>query len=186
MGGAKAQQLIQPLASRPQGKPGRGAAATPYQHSNPFRRMDSAIGRRHLPHEIPLDVAIGPEYEVFFITICCQPRGRNQLATRETWQTIDESISHRERLGDLRARLVLAMPDHLHGLIAFPGSKSMTRVMADFKAWVAKSAGVGWQRDFFEHRLRGQESAAEKANYIRHNPVRAGLVCRPEDWPYQR
>ena len=62
----------------------------------------------------------------------------------------------------------------------------MTRVMADFKTWVAKSAEVKWQRDFFEHRMRGMESAAEKANYIRNNPVRAGLVSRPEDWPYQR
>lgn len=35
-----------------------------------------------------------------------------------------------------------------------------------------------WQRDFFDHRLRSIESAAEKAQYIRMNPVRAGLVNR--------
>ena len=101
-------------------------------------------------------------------------------------RTAIRKLIHREQLEDLHARLVLAMPDHLHGLIAFPGIKSMTRVMADFKTWVAKSAEVKWQRDFFEHRMRGMESAAEKANYIRNNPVRAGLVSRPEDWPYQR
>jgi len=101
-------------------------------------------------------------------------------------RTAIRKLIHREQLEDLHARLVLAMPDHLHGLIAFPGIKSMTRVMADFNTWVAKSAEVQWQRDFFEHRLRGMESAAEKANYNRNNPVRAGLVSRPEDWPYQR
>ena len=148
--------------------------------------MDQSIGRRHLPHEIPLDTRIGTEDEVFFITICCLPRAINQLACIEVWQTIDESLRHREQLGDIRVRLVLAMPDHLHGLFAFCGLKPMTSVMADFKSWVAKSSGVNWQRDFFDHRLRGLESATEKANYIRNNPVRAGLVSRSEDWPYQR
>jgi hypothetical protein len=32
--------------------------------------------------------------------------------------------------------------------------------------------------------LRSSASRAEKWNYIRDNPVRAGLVARPEDWPY--
>ena len=148
--------------------------------------MDPTIGRRHLPHTIPLDARIGAEDEVFFITICCLPRNINQLAQTEVWQTIDESLRHRERHGDLRVRLVLAMPDHLHGLFAFGGQKPLAKVIADFKSWVAKSAGVTWQRDFFDHRLRGLESATEKANYIRSNPIRAGLVSRSEDWPFQR
>jgi len=36
----------------------------------------------------------------------------------------------------------------------------------------------------FHHRLRGGESYAQKWQYVRENPVRAGLVTRPEDWPY--
>jgi hypothetical protein len=42
-----------------------------------------------------------------------------------------------------------------------------------------------WQRDFFDHRLRDDESFEEKAAYILNNPVRAGLVNRFEDWPYK-
>lgn len=92
----------------------------------------------------------------------------------------------RERNGDLKCRILLAMPDHLHGIFEFPGAKPMAKVMTDLKAWLAKGAGIVWQRDFFDHRLRRCESAAEKAKYVRLNPVRAGLVARPEDWPYQR
>jgi len=44
--------------------------------------------------------------------------------------------------------------------------------------------GIGWQRDFFDHRLRKNEAYLEKAAYIRMNPVRAGLVASAEDWPY--
>ena len=54
------------------------------------------------------------------------------------------------------------------------------------KEWVSKKTSVRWQRDFFDHRIRTWESGAEKANYIRQNPVRAGLVASPDEWPFQR
>jgi REP element-mobilizing transposase RayT len=44
--------------------------------------------------------------------------------------------------------------------------------------------GIRWQRDFFEHRLRSEESFREKADYVLANPVRAGLVECEEDWLY--
>ena len=62
----------------------------------------------------------------------------------------------------------------------------MTKVIANFKSWLAKQCGIQWQRDFFDHRLRTPESAKEKANYTRMNPVRAELVAHPQDWPFQR
>jgi len=42
-----------------------------------------------------------------------------------------------------------------------------------------------WQPGFFDHLLRHNESYAEKWDYVWGNPVRAGLVTNPEDWPYQ-
>jgi hypothetical protein len=38
-----------------------------------------------------------------------------------------------------------------------------------------------WQPGFFDHILRSDESYAEKWNYVRDNPVRAGLVDRADD-----
>ena len=67
-----------------------------------------------------------------------------------------------------------------------PGAKPMKSVISDCKSWLAKQYGIKWQRDFFDHRIRSWESAQEKATYIRMNPVRAGLVTNPKDWPYQR
>jgi hypothetical protein len=43
---------------------------------------------------------------------------------------------------------------------------------------------VSWQRDFFEHRLRSHQHVDAKRAYLRQNPVRAGLVAHPDDWPY--
>ena len=42
-----------------------------------------------------------------------------------------------------------------------------------------------WQSRGFHHRLRSDESWEEKWNYMRQNPVRAGLVAAVEDWPWQ-
>ncbi len=48
----------------------------------------------------------------------------------------------------------------------------------------ARPIGRAWQEGFFDHVLRGGESYGEKWEYVRMNPVRAGLTVRPEDWPY--
>ena len=77
------------------------------------------------------------------------------------------------------------MPDHVHALLSFPPSgKRLHSVISQWKGWTAKTIGLEWQRDFFEHRLRRGENRREKADYILNNPVRKGLVARPEDWPF--
>src|SRR5437762_10962434 len=42
-----------------------------------------------------------------------------------------------------------------------------------------------WQEGCFDRLLRSDESLSEKWEYLRQNPVRAGLVKHLEDWPYQ-
>jgi len=41
-----------------------------------------------------------------------------------------------------------------------------------------------FQAGGFHHRLRDGESYSQKWQYVRENPVRAGLVTCPEDWPH--
>jgi hypothetical protein len=42
-----------------------------------------------------------------------------------------------------------------------------------------------WQEGFFDHLIRNAESYAGKWEYVYQNPVRAGLVNDPKEWPYQ-
>ena len=79
---------------------------------------------------------------------------------------------------------LLLMPDHLHALASFPTDRPMKEVVSEWKKYVARTVGIQWQRDFFDHRLRHDESLREKEDYIWQNPVRAGLVSSPVDWPY--
>jgi mono/diheme cytochrome c family protein len=60
----------------------------------------------------------------------------------------------------------------------------MKQIMADWKRFLAMKLKVEWQRDFFDHRLGKEESCTGKADYVLANPVRAGLVRQPQEWPY--
>jgi putative transposase len=83
----------------------------------------------------------------------------------------------------------ILMPDHLH-LFAAPG-----RLDIPLDNWVKywKSqfmnrhygADQAWQSNHWDTRLRSGESYDEKWTYVRENPVRAGLVTKSDDWPYQ-
>jgi putative transposase len=128
---------------------------------------------------------IDPSREVWFITICCAVRGVNVLAVPGVGQRVLESVAYRTQLGHWHAHLFLLMPDHCHALISFPREGVMKKTISSWKRWTASQYGVSWQADFFDHRLRGDEGFKQKAGYILENPVRAGLVKRPEDWPYR-
>jgi REP element-mobilizing transposase RayT len=139
--------------------------------------------QRHLPHDIPFWV--DSSREIYFITINCRERPHNQLTLPAVAEKLFETVRHRQEQFLWWPYLFLLMPDHLHALLSFPPSdKPIRLVISKWKEWTAKTADVHWQDDFFEHRLRHDESRRQKADYILENPVRKGLVSRAEDWPF--
>jgi putative transposase len=83
--------------------------------------------------------------------------------------------------------LFLLMPDHLHALVSFSQDRAMSRVMGDWKHFHAHDNRVRWQEGYFDHRLRDDERGEQlsmKIDYIRANPVAAGLCKEPEEWPW--
>jgi REP element-mobilizing transposase RayT len=83
------------------------------------------------------------------------------------------------------------MPDHIHVFAGFgPDSVSLSAWMKSLKNAISKVLtnatfdGPHWQKGFFDHLIRSQESYDEKWWYVRENPVRAGLVPTAQDWPY--
>ena len=76
------------------------------------------------------------------------------------------------------------MPDHVHMLIGIPSDAKLSNLIRDFKRITTQIASIAWQRNFFDHRLRHDESENEKVAYIRANPIRAGLIAEHERWSY--
>jgi len=137
--------------------------------------------RRHLHHETPNWV---PDNASYFITICALPRGENHLAHDQIAQAIYDAIKH-YYTSRWYAELILVMPDHIHGIFTFNLERYQLRnIFMPCKSYLAKTHGINWQDDFFDHRLRDNREYIEKAEYIRQNPVRAALVEKAADWPY--
>ena len=140
--------------------------------------MDLPV-RKKLPHTIPQWVADG---SWFFITIKCVPPGKNQLCSGGTGNAVLSAMKHNHEKFVWHCRLCLLMPDHLHGIFAFPREPGMETAIKNWKKYVAGKHGADWQRDFFDHRLRDHHELDEKTSYILLNPVRKGLCERAEDW----
>jgi putative transposase len=83
------------------------------------------------------------------------------------------------------------MPDHVHLFVRGDYRFRLGPWIGALKQALAKAAALSrakgqiWEEGFFDHVLRSNESYAQKWNYVRENPVRAGLVKSAADWPYQ-
>jgi putative transposase len=122
---------------------------------------------------------------VVFATVCAKSR-RRWMANPQTHAALQaawRSCAH------WRVGPYVIMPDHVH----FFATPSESHV--DFDRWISRwKAHVTrqfrpphrlWQSGSFHHRIRGFESAEAKREYMLNNPVRAGLVGSPDDWPYR-
>ena len=103
------------------------------------------------------------------------------------------------------------MPDHIHLMIWPHGESTVSDIMRDYKEftskriirqaevegideWVAAFRRAGqetgrsknkvWQDSYWDENVFTERFLRQKLNYMHRNPVRAGLVERPGDYPY--
>jgi REP element-mobilizing transposase RayT len=122
---------------------------------------------------------------IYFLTVCVVPR-RNALANDGAWRALCQTV---KRLDKWNTYCVLLMPDHVH-LLTAPIDRELS--VAAFLKWLKRwfneiyylPRPCRWQPGGFDRLLRTSESIREKWNYIRENPVRAGLVQHWKQWPY--
>jgi putative transposase len=137
--------------------------------------------RKPLNHSAHFHGRFGATY---FITVCCQRRGANQLCTDRVANVLFETARRYHASQRWHLKLLLLMPDHLHMLIGIPGDAQLANLIRDFKRITTRIANITWQRNFFDHRLRHDESENEKVAYIRANSVRARLIEPKDHWPF--
>jgi REP element-mobilizing transposase RayT len=129
---------------------------------------------------------------IFFITACTDDR-RNILANSKAAAILVEEWKTAKERHDWYIGRYVIMPNHIHFFCA-PGNEAreMPVFMKFWKEWTSKKIkkecgieGHVWQREFFDHLLRNEESYAQKWDYVFNNPVRAGLVKEATEWPWQ-
>ena len=140
---------------------------------------------QRLHHRVPHWVEAGA---LFHIRVALD-RAHEQRPLNDSLlaQAVLESAEIYHRKQRWQITLFVLMPDHLHALLIFAANESMSEVISDWKRFHARTNQVVWQDGYFDHRLRDDERGEQlsaKMNYIRRNPVAAGLCAKAEDWPW--
>ncbi|MEO1235808.1 MAG: class I tRNA ligase family protein [Planctomycetota bacterium] len=148
----------------------------------PQGRNPTAIRRRHLPH-------IEQDGSTYFITFRLK---QGEMTPSERKIAFDACMHwHGQRI-DLHR--VVVMPDHVH-LLLTPRKQAdgqpypLAELMHSIKSYSAHeinrargAQGAVWQDEYFDRVIRDEQEFEEKWEYLGHNPVKAGLVERPEDY----
>ena len=124
---------------------------------------------------------------IFFITVNLR-RALPPLRDEEYQIVVDSLAESRRKLHFLLYGYVL-MPDHWHALIWTTYPLTLSRVVQDIK-WLSASAlnrarrtaGTLWQHQFWDRFVRHTKEFNQRMTYMHLNPVRKGLVSKPEDW----
>jgi putative transposase len=132
-------------------------------------------------HHVPPD-SIQEDQHHFYVTQCVLPRNKPVLL--DCAGNLVEAIHHYHKTNRWFCMAYVIMPDHVHLLLTPYPRTSLSKLMQQWKGYTAKTFGIKWQRNFFEHRLRNDESTKNKAAYMELNPLRKGLVQSSEKWPW--
>jgi REP element-mobilizing transposase RayT len=125
---------------------------------------------------------------IYFVTACTAER-KKLLARPEIHSAFVRFAEQGPNFGAWIGAYVL-MPDHVHLFLALDERVMLSEWARSLKGVLSKELrqmeipAPHWQKGFFDHVLRSEESATEKWDYVRNNPVRGGLVPRWNDWPY--
>lgn len=142
---------------------------------------DLRIRHRRLPHW-------QQGGSVYFVTF----RSARGPLPSEALRMVAEAL----RFGDSRhftLHFAVLMPDHVHVLLqpleSSPGVwRNLSGIMKGASARriniLTGESGSVWRPESFDRIIRDQEEYLEKWNYMLNNPVKAGLVERPEDYEF--
>jgi putative transposase len=131
--------------------------------------------------------SVRPFYFVTFNTY-----DRLYLLARDEIYYAFHSFCTRAHEHDIAVGRYVIMPDHIHLFVAFSMTGlTLSEWISALKTVLGKQLlALGtqkphWQEGFFDHVVRSAESYSEKWEYVRMNPVRAGLCHEAEEWSYQ-
>jgi REP element-mobilizing transposase RayT len=125
------------------------------------------------------------------------------FATHERWvlphaaRSIALDSCRHDHGRTMHLHIVVIMPDHVYLVLSPLIDYDRRRVYPLSEIlWAIKSAsahrinkllgrsGSVWQEEYFDTAMRRSESLEQKMEYVRQNPVRAGIVARAEDYEW--
>ena len=94
------------------------------------------------------------------------------------------------KLGHFDLHAYVIMANHVHILLT--PKIEVPKITGSLKGVTARAANLilrrtghpFWQDESFDHWIRDDRDFTKTLNYIEHNPVAAGFVATPQDWPW--
>ncbi len=120
-----------------------------------------------------------------FITFSCH--GRAQHLQSDEAKAIFETVLESTRvLYDFNVVAYVVMPEHVHLLLSEPSAKPLGTALGILKRSVSNKLTPKpfWLTRYYDFNISTNEKLFEKLAYIHQNPVRRGLVAKPEDYPW--
>jgi REP element-mobilizing transposase RayT len=123
----------------------------------------------------------------FFIT--CRVLPKRGILGESEFAWLARAIHERRAKHGFLLTAWVFLPDHWHAIVFPRHPLTVSEVMESIKVSSTKrinrargERGLLWQGRFFDRALRTVKEYQEKVEYIHLNPVKAGLVSRPEEW----
>jgi REP element-mobilizing transposase RayT len=146
--------------------------------TDPWKSRDLVARRRKLPH---LEVR-GATY---FVTFRC----RSNVKLEPEAQGIVIAAIRTSDGTSIALDAAVVMPDHVHAIFRIIDPYTLSQVLQQLKGrssrqinQTRKCCGSIWLVESFDHIIRHVKELEEKIEYIRQNPVTAGLERFPENY----
>lgn len=126
----------------------------------------------------------------FFVTTTFK-EWRNLGDVNGMYEALTDSLIFYTRRYECRLLGYVLMPSHIHLVLVIDGSR-LSHFMRDFKKFISQKGALDlkllqggiWMPRFDRVVITNEGILRTKLNYIHFNPVKHGLVERPEDWKW--
>jgi putative transposase len=123
--------------------------------------------------------------DLHFITFSCFQL-KPYLASPQARSRFEDSLERMRSSYKFCIMGYVVMPEHVHMLLSEPAHDPLFKAIHALKLSVSKLSRQHpfWQARYYDFNVFTARKHVEKLRYIHRNPVRRGLVQRPEDWQW--
>jgi len=123
--------------------------------------------------------------DLHFVTFSCYQR-RPYLDRESSRDIFEESLELMRQRYAFFVTGYVVMPEHVHLLISEPPEKMLFEALKAVKVSVAKQSQEKpfWQARYYDFNVFTAHKITEKLKYMHRNPVKRGLVAKPEEWTW--
>jgi len=127
-------------------------------------------------------------HHLHFVTFSCYRR-RPFLQSPARREPLERALEDTRRSYRFFVTGYVVMPEHVHLLVSEPERGVLARAIQAMKQSVARRLALRatepfWQARYYDFNVWSEHKRIEKLNYMHLNPVKRGLVSRPQDWAW--